>query len=404
MSRRHRQKLVRQLESSSAIRSAAVREAFLEVPRETFLPDIAERFGVGAVYRDEAFPTKTDARGDAISSSSQPGIMASMLEELRVSPGHRVLEIGSGTGYNAALLSVLVGPKGHVTSVELDPELATRARRAVRAAKRRVSIVAADGREGWDANAPYDRIIVTASSLEVPRAFLAQLREGGLLVLPLRLTDAVPFRQIVVTLQRVGQRLRSVSVIRGGFMRLRDRTDDPSLPWPVAKVVETRDGTDTTIASLSGSTLDGLAETVRHDLLALMLSPPRSRPLGIRVSGWQQWALESFIVLAAPEELLVGCTTESSNQLLFFGTALAGIIAADGSGLAHLAGGRSISRLDAYGLEGAEQALADLVDEWGHRGRPGVAGLSVEVSYGRSRREGWRIKKRGSSVTSFDYP
>jgi protein-L-isoaspartate(D-aspartate) O-methyltransferase len=149
MSRRHRQKLVRHLDSVSGIRSPAVREAFLEVPRETFLPDIAERFGVGAVYRDEAFPTKTDLHGDAISSSSQPGIMASMLEELRVSPGHRVLEIGSGTGYNAALLSVLVGPKGHVTSVELDPELATRARRAVRAADRRASIVVGNGRLGW---------------------------------------------------------------------------------------------------------------------------------------------------------------------------------------------------------------------------------------------------------------
>jgi protein-L-isoaspartate(D-aspartate) O-methyltransferase len=144
MSRRHRQQLVRQLESASAIRSPAVREAFLEVPRETFIPLIAQRLGVGAVYRDEAYPTKTDPRGDAISSSSQPGIMASMLEELRVSPGHRVLEIGSGTGYNAALLSVLVGPKGHVTS-KLDPELATQARRAVRAVARRSSIVAGDG-------------------------------------------------------------------------------------------------------------------------------------------------------------------------------------------------------------------------------------------------------------------
>jgi hypothetical protein len=157
----------------------------------------------------------------------------------------------------------------------------------------------------------------------------------------LRLNDAVPFRQIVVTLQRVGQRLRSVSVIRGGFMRLRDRPEDPSLPWPVAKVVETRDGTDTTLASLSGSSLDRFSETVRRDLLALMLSPPRSRPMGIRVSGWQQWALETFIVLAAPEELLVGCTTENSRQLLFFGTALPGIVAADGSGLA---GGRSAER------------------------------------------------------------
>ena len=380
-----------------------MRVAFLEVPREHFIPEVAERLGIAAVYRDEAYPTKTDPRGDAISSSSQPGIMASMLEELSVLPGHRILEVGAGTGYNAALLRALVGPNGRVTSVELDPELASRARLAVRAARRRANIVAGDGRDGWATNAPYDRIIVTASSLDVPLPLLEQLNEGGLLVMPLRLTDAVPFRQIVVTLRRVGDRLRSVSVIHGGFMRLRDRPDDPSLPWPVSKVTETRDGTDRTLASLSGSTWGRLSEAVRRDVLALMLSQPRSRPVGIRASGWQQWGLESFIVVAAPEELLVGCTREDVNGLLFFGTALPGIIDADGSGLAHLAGTRSISRLDAYGNEGAEQLLADLVGEWRRRGRPRVARLAVEVSYGRSRREAWRSKRRGSSLISFDY-
>jgi protein-L-isoaspartate O-methyltransferase len=329
--------------------------------------------------------------------------MAQMLEELRVLPGQRVLEVGAGTGYSAALLSVLVGPKGHVTSVELHHELATMARRSVRAAGRRARVVVGDGRSGWEANAPYDRIIVTASSLEVPRAFLEQLCEGGLLVLPLRLTDAVPFQQIVATFERVGHRLRSVSVIHGGFMRLRGRPEDPSLPWPVSKVVETRDGTETTLASLSGSTWGRLPEGVRQRLLALMLTPPRSRPIGMRVSRWRLWELESFICLAAPEELLVGCTREDLSELLFFGTALPGVVGADRSGLAHLAGTRSVSRLDAYGDAWAERLLAELVDDWRSRDQPRVARLSVEVAYGRSRPDAWRIKRRGSSVISFDY-
>lgn len=134
-----------------------------------------------------------------------------------------------------------------------------------------------------------------------------------------------------------------------------------------------------------------------------MLSPPRSRPIGMRVSGWQQWELESFIVLAAPEELLVGCTREDLSELLFFGTALPRIIDAGGSGLAHLAGRKSISRLDAYGHRGAKRLLAGLVDEWRLRGRPRVAGLSVGVSYGPSRRNAWRTKRRGASVVSFDW-
>jgi protein-L-isoaspartate(D-aspartate) O-methyltransferase len=403
MSRRRREQLVRALESASAIRSSAVREAFLEVPREIFIPDVAKRLGVAAVYRDEAYPIKTDPRGDAVSSSSQPGIMASMLEELRVLPGHSVLEIGAGTGYNAALLSVLVGSKGSVTSVELDASLATGARRSVRAACERASIVVGDGRRGWEANAPYDRIIVTASSLEVPRAFLEQLSEGGLLVLPLRLSDAVPFRQIVVTFERVGDRLRSVSVIHGGFMALRGTTDDPSLPWPASKVVERRDSTDTTLASLSGSSWGRLGEDMRRDLLALLLTRPRSRSIGMRISGWRQWALESFIAVAAPEELLVGCTRDDVEGLLFCGTDLPGIMDAEGKGLAHLAGTRSISRLAAYGHRAAERRLADLVDEWRRRGRPDVTRLHVGVSYGRSRQRAWRIRRRGPSAISFDY-
>jgi protein-L-isoaspartate(D-aspartate) O-methyltransferase len=240
--RRHRESLVRQLQASGAIRSSAVRDAFLAIPRETFVPVVLHDHGIAAVYRDEAFPTKLDDRGDAVSSSSQPGIMAAMLEELRVSPGQRVLEIGTGTGYNAALLSFLVGPRGQVTSVELDPGVAKDARRAVRDVGARARVVVGDGRRGWQRGAPYDRVILTASSLDVPRAFLDQLTEGGLLVLPLRLSDAVPFRQIVVTFKRLGPGLTSVSVMAGGFMRLRARVDDPSLPWSVNEVVETHDG------------------------------------------------------------------------------------------------------------------------------------------------------------------
>jgi protein-L-isoaspartate(D-aspartate) O-methyltransferase len=403
VSRARREQLVRELESVSAIRSSSVREAFLQVPREIFIPDVVKRLGIAAAYRDQAYPTKTDPRGEAISSSSQPQIMAQMLEELSVAPGNRVLEVGAGTGYNAALLSFLVGSRGHVTAVELDPDIATVARLAVKAAGERASIVIGDGRDGWERNAPYDRMIVTASALEVPRAFLEQLNEGGLLVLPLRLSDAVPFRQIVVTFERVGDRLRSISVIRGGFMRLRGASEDASLPWPLSKVVEQRDGAERTIAALSGPTWGRLTKDARQDLLALLLSGPRSRSIGMRVSGWRQWALESFIALAAPDDQLVGCVREEIEGLLFFGTALPGIMDARRRGLAHLAGKRSISRIDAYGHAEAERVLADLVEEWGRRGRPDVGQLRVGVSFGRSRREAWRIRKRGASVISFDY-
>jgi protein-L-isoaspartate(D-aspartate) O-methyltransferase len=88
---RWRRRLVRDLERTSAIQSAAVRDAFLAVPREIFVPLVAEAQGIRAVYRNEAFP-KTDTFGNPISSSSEPGIMASMLEEMRAAPGQRVLD------------------------------------------------------------------------------------------------------------------------------------------------------------------------------------------------------------------------------------------------------------------------------------------------------------------------
>lgn len=129
---RLRRRLVRDLRAKGAIRSPAVRDAFLAVPREQFLSGLVAELGLEAVYRDDAIVTKRDTRGLALSSSSQPALMAEMLELLAVSPGDRVLEIGAGTGYNAALLTHLVGPNGKVTSIDIDPALARAARKTLR--------------------------------------------------------------------------------------------------------------------------------------------------------------------------------------------------------------------------------------------------------------------------------
>ena len=162
-----RRGLVEQLERRGLLKQQAVRDAFLAVPRELFVPEFARREGLVAVYRDLVILTRRDVGGTPTSSSSQPAIMASMLERLELAPGRRVLEVGAGTGYNAALLSTIVGPRGRVVSVELDPDTARAARRALGDARFRVRVVAGDGRAGWAPGAPYDRIIATASSDEV---------------------------------------------------------------------------------------------------------------------------------------------------------------------------------------------------------------------------------------------
>src|SRR5207302_8471580 len=144
-----RRRLVAELRRPDGIASAHVREAFLSVPRELFIPEVVQTQGLDAVYRDRVFVTKQDSRGQAISSSSQPGIMAPMLELLDVQPGHRVLEVGAGTGYNAALIKHIVGKRGHVTAVDIDPDTARRARRALRGGGYAVSVRAAAGHQGW---------------------------------------------------------------------------------------------------------------------------------------------------------------------------------------------------------------------------------------------------------------
>jgi len=242
-------KMVERLKKSGAIRSPAVEQAFRATPRHLFLPGV----GLDMVYSGTSVVTRSDPKLGITSSSSEVGIMAPMLEALALQAGHRVLEIGAGTGYNAALLDELVGPSGQVVTVDVQADVADDARQRLEATSHaRVRVVAADGFAGHPDGAPYDRIIATASVRDIPLAWRDQLREGGLLVLPLRLR---PGSQMVVTFTRRGERLESVSAIGGGFMPL--RTDQQLLERPLTLegdweigLVEARDGDADLLAAL----------------------------------------------------------------------------------------------------------------------------------------------------------
>src|SRR5881409_4429624 len=121
--------LIDALVRRNAIKDSRVEAAFRAIPRHLFLPDVP----LAEVYRNEAIPTKT-IDGEAVSSSSQPEIMATMLEQLALEPGLRVLEIGAGTGYNAALMAHVVGEKGAVVTMDFDADLVDDARAHLAAA------------------------------------------------------------------------------------------------------------------------------------------------------------------------------------------------------------------------------------------------------------------------------
>jgi protein-L-isoaspartate O-methyltransferase len=121
--------------------------------------------------------------GELLSSSSQPSLMAKMLAELEVADGNRVLEIGAGTGYNAALLSYRLGDE-LVTTVDLDPEITESARQHLAAGGYYPTVVTGDGARGCPERAPFDRIIATCTLNSVPRPWLAQCNPGARVLAP----------------------------------------------------------------------------------------------------------------------------------------------------------------------------------------------------------------------------
>ncbi len=157
----------------NGIRDERVLAAFAEVPRELFVPEHLRASAEG----DHPLPI---GFGQTI---SQPFVVAYMTERLRLSGAERVLEVGTGSGYQTAILARLAG---EVFSIEIVPELAARAREVLldRLRLANVRLRTGDGALGWPEEAPFDRVMVTAAATEVPPALVAQLAPGGRMILP----------------------------------------------------------------------------------------------------------------------------------------------------------------------------------------------------------------------------
>jgi protein-L-isoaspartate(D-aspartate) O-methyltransferase len=202
--------LIEQLVAQGSITDERVAAAFRVVPRHEFVPLVP----LEVAYADDVVLMKRDDSGVVISSVSQPAVMAVMLEQADIRPGHRVLEVGSG-GYNAALLSELVGPGGQVTTIDIDADVIDRARQGLAAAGYDdVRVVQADGEFGWPESAPYDRIVVTVTAWDIAAAWMDQLAEHGRVVVPLRLRGQTRS----IALDRTGGSLRSRSMALCGFV------------------------------------------------------------------------------------------------------------------------------------------------------------------------------------------
>src|SRR5437667_2950927 len=209
-----RARLVEQLVASRYIHDPGVRDAFLAVPREMFVrPEDAND-----AYADVPLPI---GRGQTISA---PSMIAIMLEEARLAPGDRVLEIGTGSGYHAALVAHIVGPQ-NVVSIERIPRLAEWGRsNLARAGYGGVAVVVGDGSLGYPERAPYDCILATAGAPEIPEPWRHQLSSRGRIVAPIA--------------PRSGQVLIVATRVADGSLEIREGTPRAFVPpageraWP----------------------------------------------------------------------------------------------------------------------------------------------------------------------------
>ncbi|MGW1411867.1 methyltransferase domain-containing protein [Streptomyces sp. NPDC002403] len=236
-------------------------EAFLSVPREHFVPDQVwwpalredglyslidrteqPRAWLKSIYQPgAALITQIDdgqvqptgpARGSFSSSISSSGVVVELLRHLDPEPTDRILEIGTGTGYTTALLAFRAGAENVVT-IEIDPQLAARARTRLAELGLQPLVITGDGERGYAAGGPYDRIVATASVRHIPPAWIQQLRPGGTLLAPL---DSPLGCDLLVRLEADGNGMAAGDfVAQVEFMRLRgqrERRSYADLGWP----------------------------------------------------------------------------------------------------------------------------------------------------------------------------
>ncbi|WP_229686891.1 protein-L-isoaspartate O-methyltransferase family protein, partial [Longimycelium tulufanense] len=219
----------------------------------TLAPDtMPDEAVLDIVYANNSLITHTGRDGDPPSSSSAPSLMAKMLETLDLAPGHRVLEIGAGTGYNAALITHITGAP--VTTIEAGAAAAAGATDSIRALDLvdRVQVIHGDGYDGHPPNGPYDRIIATCGIAGIPPHWLDQLTDDGLILAPLAFAGVHP---ILTARRNDSGELTARIAMWGDFMpaagHLRPAElfhHDPAHDIPAARL-RPAEGTDTELTT-----------------------------------------------------------------------------------------------------------------------------------------------------------
>ena len=377
-----RQQGVRLAESlaASGRAGAVVSAAFLAVPRHVFLPQVA----VDEAYRDTAIVVKSDAEGLAVSASTQPAMMAIMLEQLGLAAGQRVLEVGAGTGYNAAVMAQLVGDSGSVFTIDVEPDLVAQARVNLVAAQcHGVTVICGDGADGAPDFAPFDRIIVTAGAWDLAPQWLEQLGDGGRIVLPLSVRGI----QLSATFSRSGTGTWvSGSARRCQFIRMTGGSAGPESIVPLGP----QPGLHALVADGPVPEADRL-----YEALSGLVTEASA---GLRVAGFAELAdLDLWLALTEPGLTRVSLMGRHERRASAAQERIAGLMPLGGYTRVRRFGGLEVAALAAprgpaehgslavavsgYGVGSGALAgyLAERAAAWDALGRPGAASLKLSA-------------------------
>jgi len=184
--------MVQSLMAIGVIKTPSIAKAFLTTPRHFFVPEKHIKYS----YHDIALPT---FKGQTI---SQPYTVAVMLEALSPEKGNKILDIGSGTGWTTCLLSRIVGSRGKIIGLEIEPELVEFSKKNIKKLKiRNVEIILGDGKKGYKLESPYDRVLINAGCNSIPELVVDQTKIGGRIVAPINANG----HQELVLFQKIGE-------------------------------------------------------------------------------------------------------------------------------------------------------------------------------------------------------
>ena len=357
-----RSELVKSLVNQGIIKSQAARQAFEKVPRHLFVP----RVDVATAYTDQPVFVRWDAE-TPISSSTQPRMMAIMIGQLGLEPGSRVLEIGAGTGYNAAVLSQIVGDSGSVVSVDIDQDIVDEAAGNLsKTGYGNVKCICGDGFEGFPAGQPYDRIMVTVGAYDISPHWVDQLKDGGIMVVPLWFKGF----SLSVALQKRDGQLRGLSTAQCTFIPIRgiwQRTEGYfSVGDPPNDLLEMTIG------------LEWDDQRYRRDIDQLFAQDVSLREVGRCLEGqFHTQNISSGLYMFLTVNPNVFMLYSSSQNSVFRGSGY-GLVDLDSMSAAVLSD-RHPERVVIYGNDVAYSQMIELLDQWDQLGHPSIHDLQISA-------------------------